>query len=158
MLGAAGEHYVMSRLLRQGHIAALAPEGAPGMDILVSDPAGQSLCAVQVKAARNVGKGGWQMDQKHETFDSDRLFYVFLNFTGSDAEMPECWIVPSVVVAVHVRTTHQAWLKQGVEEGLSRKDSPKRSFHVECTRPPLELYRAGWLTEYREAWELLRLS
>lgn len=157
ILGAAGEHYVMSRLLRQGHVAALAPEGAPGIDILISDPRGQSLCAVQVKSARNVGKSGWQMDQKHETFGSNRLFYVFLNFTGSDSQMPESWIVPSLVVAEHVRTTHQAWLKQGIDEARSRKDGPKRSFHIECTRPPLEPYRAGWLTKYREAWEQLQL-
>jgi hypothetical protein len=37
LLGAAGEHFVMSELLRRGYIAALAPRGAPNADIVVTD-------------------------------------------------------------------------------------------------------------------------
>lgn len=37
IVGAAGEHHVLSQLLRRGWIAALAPDGAPNMDILVTD-------------------------------------------------------------------------------------------------------------------------
>lgn len=40
VLGAAGEHYVMSVLLRHGFIAALAPVGVPNTDIIVSDDIG----------------------------------------------------------------------------------------------------------------------
>ena len=35
IIGAAGEYHVLSQLLRRGWIAALAPDGAPNMDILV---------------------------------------------------------------------------------------------------------------------------
>ena len=37
IIGAAGEYHVLSQLLRRGWIAALAPDGAPNMDILVTD-------------------------------------------------------------------------------------------------------------------------
>lgn len=47
LIGAAGEHYVMAELLRRGFIAALAPQGVPNMDIVVTDATGAQLCAVQ---------------------------------------------------------------------------------------------------------------
>jgi hypothetical protein len=37
LLGAAGEHHVMAELLRRGHIAALALQGVPNADIVVTD-------------------------------------------------------------------------------------------------------------------------
>ena len=37
LTGAAGEHFVMSELLRRGFIAALAPAGVPNCDIVVTD-------------------------------------------------------------------------------------------------------------------------
>ena len=37
LLGAAGEHHVMAELLRPGYIAALAPQGVPNADIVVTD-------------------------------------------------------------------------------------------------------------------------
>ena len=39
----------MSELLRRGYIAALAPEGVPNIDILVTDVKGARLCSIQVK-------------------------------------------------------------------------------------------------------------
>ncbi len=60
LTGAAGEHFVMSELLRRGMIAALAPAGVPNCDIVVTDDIGDRLCAVQVKT--RIGKGsdrGW---------------------------------------------------------------------------------------------------
>ena len=40
LLGAAGEYYVMSELLQRGYIAALAPQGVPNVDIVVTDLSG----------------------------------------------------------------------------------------------------------------------
>ena len=62
LLGAAGEYYVMSQLLRRGFIAALAPVGVPNADIIVTDDLGDRLCAIQVKSRRDIGAdGGWHM-------------------------------------------------------------------------------------------------
>ncbi len=56
IVGDGGEHYVLSQLLRRGWIAALAPDGAPNMDILVTDENNQRLCAIQVNTRRNIGR------------------------------------------------------------------------------------------------------
>lgn len=79
LLGAAGEHYVMSLLLRQGFITALVPVGVPNCDIIVMDDMGDQLCAVQVKTHVDKGSdGGWHMSKKYESVNSPRLFYTFL--------------------------------------------------------------------------------
>ena len=81
LLGAAGAHHVMAELLRRGYIAALAPEGVPTVDILVTDVGGARLCSIQVKARRDIGSdGGWHLKDKHEKIHSDRLFYCFVDF------------------------------------------------------------------------------
>ncbi len=72
ILGAAGEHFVMSQLLRRGLIAALAPAGVPNADIVVTDDIGSRLCAVQVKTRNDKGSdGGWHMRAKHERIAGD---------------------------------------------------------------------------------------
>jgi len=55
LLGAAGEHYVLSQLLRRGYIAAIAPQGVPNAHILVTDLEGQRLYAIQLKTRRDIG-------------------------------------------------------------------------------------------------------
>ena len=75
IIGAAGEYHVLSQLLRRGWIAALAPDGAPNMDILVTDENNKKLCAIQVKARRDIGRDkGWHMKPKHEDMVADDLF------------------------------------------------------------------------------------
>ena len=75
ILGAAAEHYVMCQLLRRNMISALAPAGVPDADIIVSNRLGSSLAAVQVKARRHVGSGGWVLKAKHERIKRALLFY-----------------------------------------------------------------------------------
>jgi hypothetical protein len=67
ILGAAGEHYVLFQSLRRGFIAALAPQGVPNTDIIVSDMGGNRLSAIRVKTRRAIGSdGGWHMKDKQE--------------------------------------------------------------------------------------------
>ena len=67
LLGAAGEHHVMAELLRRNYIAALAPQGVPNADIVVTNIEGSRLCSIQVKTRRDIGSdGGWHMNEKHE--------------------------------------------------------------------------------------------
>jgi hypothetical protein len=42
-LARAGEHYLMSELLRRSYIAALAPQGVPDADIVVCNVDGRGL-------------------------------------------------------------------------------------------------------------------
>ena len=80
IVGAAGEYHVLSQLLRRGWIAALAPDGAPNMDILVTDEKSNRLCAIQVKTRRDLGGDkGWHMNPKHEELIDNDLFYIFVD-------------------------------------------------------------------------------
>lgn len=156
LTGAAGQHYVMYRLLWEGHLAALTPTGAEGVDILISDEQGGHLAAIQVKTSGKPVTIGWRMSEKHERSLSDRLFYCFVDPGQGANPSPTCWIVPSAVVAKHVHDTHRAWLDGIPLRGNQRRDGPERTMHLICHNPPLEAYPDGWMDQYREAWHLLR--
>ncbi len=155
--GAAGEHYVMSQLLRHGMIAALAPVGVPNCDIVVTDDLGDRLCAVQVKTRQNKGTdGGWHMSRKHETIVADSLFYAFVSFDTEIDGPTACYVVPSRVVAAAVAESHAKWLSEPGRNGHVRKDSNLRRFMPDYERVHLDIGRGpGWLEPYREAWSLL---
>ena len=153
LTGAAGEHFVMYELLRRDFIAALTPLRADNIDILISDIDGSSLAGIQVKAMSEPGRK-WQMSKKHEKVAHERLFYCFLRPEAENLGKPECWIMPSRVVAEHIALSHAAWLQGIPLRGSSRKDGSRRSMHFSCE--PLDKYPSGWLDEYRSNWELLR--
>lgn len=156
-MGAAGEHFVMGELLRRGHIAALAPQGAPNMDILIADRLGHHLYSIQVKTRRSIGgDGGWHMHQKHETIIGDRLFYVFVDLGKPFGEHPDFYILPSAVVAKVVAETHAAWERNPGKRGQQRSQTNKmRRIQPDFTtcytvEPPQ--YTRGWMDMFRENW------
>lgn len=156
LTGAAGEHFVMSELLRRGFIAALAPAGVPNCDIVVTDDIGERLCAVQVKT--RIGKGadrGWHMGKKHEGLVSPTLFYCFVDFAMGTGSPPFTYVVPSGVVAQTLAECHQAWLNQPGAKGQARNDSDFRRFLPSYTNLQMGKFEDGWLEPYREAWHLL---
>ena len=157
VLGAAGEHYVMCQLLRRGLIAALAPAGVPNTDIVVTDDVGDRLCAVQVKTRQEKGTdGGWHMGAKHEKIFSDALFYAFVDFGKNASEFPNCFIVPSSVVASVIRRGHEKWLEAPGKSGQQRKDSDFRRFLPDYEKMGIDIgCGTGWLEEYRENWDLI---
>lgn len=111
LLGTAGEHFVMSEMLRRGHIAALAPAGVPNVDIVVTDLEGTRLCSLQVKTRRDLGgDGGWHMKAKHENIRGERLFYCFVDFGKTPDARPTVHVLPSVVVADVLSASHRKWL------------------------------------------------
>ncbi len=157
LLGAAGEHYVLCQLLRRDFIAALAPQGVPNADIIVTDDIGQRLCAVQVKTRRELGSdGGWHMSKKHEGIISDRLFYCFVDFGESLNAQPECYIIPSAIVAQVLQESHQLWLALPGKRGQKHNDTDMRRLTPDYSqRIPGCAYGRGWLDEYRQAWQLM---
>lgn len=142
----------MYQLLRRGFVAALAPECVKNIDILISDADGARLASLQVKTM-GAPRPKWQMKDKHETIENDRLFYCFVRPCDEMMSDPQCWIIPSKVVAEHVRLSHHAWLDGKPLRGGTRNDGSGRSMHFECE--PLEMYAAGWMDEYLENWESL---
>jgi hypothetical protein len=127
LLGAAGEHYVMSELLRRGYIAALAPQGVPNADIVVCNVEGTQLASIQVKTRRDRGgDGGWHMKAKHEDVRSDMLFYSFVDF-GADVGTPAVvYVIPSPRVAEVLAVSHRKWLATPGRNGQAHNDTPIR--------------------------------
>jgi len=162
LLGAAGAHHVMAEVLRRGYIAALAPEGVPTVDILVTDVGGARLCSIQVKARRDIGSdGGWHLKDKHENIHSDRLFYCFVDFGKAPDTCPIVYVLPSAKVAEAVFASHRKWLATPGKNGQSHKDSHVRRLLPDYTRvfgPTNNPYPEGWLNQYRNAWHLLKLE
>jgi Holliday junction resolvase-like predicted endonuclease len=161
-LGSAGEHFVMSVLLHKGYIAALAPAGAPNVDILVSRSDGSRLCSVQVKARSGRGSdGGWHMRPKHEKLRNTRLFYCFVDFSNSGEFIdtsPDIFVLPSAIVADALSTSHAVWLKNPGKDGYVRKDNPVRRLLPDYSRlcaPDTTPYVRGWLNEFKSAWDLI---
>lgn len=157
LFGAAGEHYVMSQLLRRGLIAALAPVGVPTADIVITDDAGERACALQVKTRREIGSdGGWHMKAKHENIRGASLFYVFLSFPKDQLRLPQAFVIPSAGVANALYMAHRAWLARPGRGGVAHKDGDMRRFLPDYTREGLEQdFGPGWLEPYWEAWYLL---
>lgn len=156
LTGAAGEHFVMSQLLRRGLIAALAPTGVPNCDIVVTDDIGDRLCAVQVKTRNNLGTdGGWHMSKKHEALTSTTLFYCFVDFGDGATAAPSTYVVPAAVVAKALADCHKAWLLQPGEKGQQRRDNDMRRLRPGYDNLEVPEYGSGWLEPYREAWHLL---
>ncbi len=158
IIGAAGEHLVMGELLRRGHIAAMAPQGAPNMDILIADECGETLFCVQVKTrTQHGGDRGWHMGKKHETIRGDRLYYVFVDLAISEGAAPDFFIIPADVVAETVRETHAAWLRNPGRNDHVRKDNDIRKirpdYSASYTNEAVDSrYTIGWMEQYRSAW------
>ena len=167
IVGAAGEYYVLSQLLRRGWIAALAPDGAPNMDILVTDKNSKKLCAIQVKTRRGIGHGGgWPMARKHETIIASDLFYVFVDLGMQSSDTTNSYILPSRVVADRIRRGHRVWLATPGKGGRPHKDSNMRQFKLgppnikpitEAGETLIKQYPIGWLDQYHENWGILGL-
>lgn len=127
IVGAAGEYHVLSQLLRRGWIAALAPDGAPNMDILVTDEKSKRLCAIQVKTRRDLGSDkGWHMKLKHEDLVADDLFYIFVDVGKRPSDETKCYIVPSDIVADSLKRCHKAWLESPGRGGRPHNDTTMR--------------------------------
>lgn len=167
LVGAAGEYHVLSQLLRRGWIAALAPDGAPNMDILVTDENNEKLCAIQVKTRRDIGSDkGWHMKAKHETMVARDLFYVLVDVGKQPSDPTVSYVLPSRVVADCIRDCHRVWLETPGKGGRPHEDSDVRRLspdhshikpNTEEGRNTVDQYGSGWLGRYRENWNVLGL-
>lgn len=162
LLGAAGEHFVMSELLRRGFIAALAPQGVPNADIVVTDLVGDKLCTIQVKSRRAIGSdGGWHMKPKHASLIGERLFYCFVDFGQSPEVRPEIFLLPSSKVAEVINCSHLSWLSTPGKRGQKRNDSNVRRLIPDYSNSYLGTqnpFPKGWMDVYKNAWHLLGLQ
>lgn len=150
LTGAAGEHFVLYKLLRMGLLAGLPPTGAPDVDVLIIDESARVLTSLQVKTRRKGADKGWHMKAKHETLISDRLFYVFVDM---EPDEPISYVIPSAVVAEVVRKENASWLHTPGKNGQPHNQSDMRRVQPKYSYP-VEGFPEGWMERYREAWEL----
>ena len=152
----------MAELLRRGYIAALAPQGVPNADIVVTDLDGARLCSIQVKTRRDIGSdGGWHMKAKHEGIRVERLFYCFVDFGKSPKDSPTVHVLQSALVATVLTTSYRRWLMTPGKKGQPHKDGPMRRLLPDYTRIFGDIdnpYPKGWLDPHRDAWHLLNLE
>lgn len=138
--GVAGEYYAAAELSRPGFIATVTIRNAERIDIMASRPDGKRTLQIQVKTI-NSSIPKWILTEKNEHHRGPDFFYIMVRL-GPIGTRPDFYIVPSEVVAEHVRTSHAAWLSRPKKDGSNRKDSSIRNFvDKEC--------------RFKEAWEQL---
>lgn len=161
LTGAAGEYYIMYRLLRMGYVAGLSPRGAPNSDIIVTSVDGKRTAVIQVKTRNEIGRdGGWYMKKKHEELKSDNLFYCFVDFQDS----PIVYVMPSKIVATALKRCHGVWKDTPGKNGVRHKETDMRRLlpdyrrTIKSNHEVLNDYTVGWLDKYKENWDILNLT
>lgn len=142
LIGAGGEHLVLSRLLSRGFLAAQAPRGTRKVDILVNFLDGGDPCLIQVKTSTSGLR--WPMNEKHELIDDDDLFYCFVYLHETN---PTVHVIPARVVADALIESHANWLASPGKNGREHRDNPMRAI-----RPKMITKPTGWMDAYLENW------
>jgi hypothetical protein len=99
-IGMLGVHLAAAELIRRGFIVAPTSRGASGADLLVTDSSCQKTWSVQVKAKAAKTCDQWIVGKFVKATASPSLVYVFVSFQD---DQPEFLVVPSRIVAKHVR-------------------------------------------------------
>lgn len=110
LAGVAGEYFVAAELSRRGWICSITLRNTPEVDILVTNKTTSRLATIQCKTNQS-GRKVWQLRKSCEDDSSENHFYVFVNL-GTVDELPTYHVVPSQVVADHVKYYHGLWLKK----------------------------------------------
>ena len=152
LIGASGEHLVLSRLLERGILASQAPRGARKADVLVNPLDGGRPILIQVKATLDTGSRlKWHMKSKHELIADKDMFYCFVGLGDADSDI---YIIPAAKVAKVVRDSHSTWLKTPGAKGQKHNDTDmrriKNRYNMKISSAP-----DGWMDKYLEDWEQL---
>ncbi len=152
LIGAAGEHLVLARLLERGILASQAPRGTRKADILVNPLDGGHPILIQVKSTLDSGSRlKWHMKSKHEEISEEDMYYCFVALAK---EKSQVYIIPASQVAKAVKTAHKIWLDTPGKNGQAHNDSVMRWITSEY---PFAVpgFRNGWMEKYLENWEQL---
>ena len=150
LIGAAGEHLVLSRLLAQGYLAAQAPRGVRKVDILVNHLDEHSASLIQVKTTTAGINHGWRMSAKHESVTDSDLLYCFVDLKPAD---PTVHVIPSIVVAKVLTLDHDTWIKTP-----GRNGTPHNPTDVRFLRPTCFGQEPDWMDPYLEDWSQLTVQ
>jgi len=145
LVGAAGEHLVLSRLLSRGLLAAPAPRGTEKVDIVVTNQDGKSSFRIQVKTTEGSTSNGWFLSAKHESQSDPDLYFCFVLLRPTS---PQVFVVPSSIVSAAIQADHRHWLQKPSRSGEPHRDSSMRRI-----REKMPLMAPHWLDDYLERWE-----
>lgn len=152
LIGAAGEHLVLSRLLERGILASQAPRGTRKADILVNPLDGGLPQLIQVKATLFTGaKLKWHMKAKHEEISDRDMFYCFVALNSDKSSV---YVIPAKLVSEAVKTAYKIWLDTPGKQGQAHNESEMRWITSEY---PYEVpgFKNGWMDKYLEYWSQL---
>ncbi len=114
MSGMRGVYLVAAELVARGFIVSVTSRSAAGADLLVTDHACNQAWSVQVMATPKATTY-WLCGPKARQLRARSHVYVFV---ARMAGRPEFYVVPSRVVAKHVKIVHRkrstwySWVKQ----------------------------------------------
>ena len=153
LVGAAGEHLVLSRLLNLGYLAAPAPRGTRKVDVLVNHLDGKAPCLIQVKTRTGIDANqGWHMAVKHEDMKDPDMFYCFVALGDIESNI---YVIPAKKVAEVVKDSHARWLSTPGAKGQKHNDTDMRRIKNDYAMD-IKSAPAGWMDKYLEKWDLLK--
>lgn len=151
LIGAAGEHLVLSRLLQRGILASLSPFNAFKADILVNPLNGGVASYIQVKTTTKVNKSEWNVSEKDLNHDDKNMFYCFVELNSS---LQRVFVIPARKVSQVLIDSDRAYMKKPMKDGSKRTEHKyrllKNNFGTNVKSAP-----SGWMDEYLENWELI---
>ena len=169
VLGASGEHLILSHLLRLNFIAGKAPDNTKDYDLIVLNKDGTTSSPIQVKTTSQTS--GCVLSKKHETPIKDLIFcFVYMDLYSN---LNEIFVVDSKTVANFVKLGHQIWLKIPGQKGQKHNDSDMRRLervaHKNIYKIPnyekylneieieyLKNYQENWIEKYKDNWQILK--
>ena len=119
--GTAGVYYVAYQLAGRQFHAAVTYGNAPSVDILVGLPDGGATLSLQVKASswalRTKGRGKKKLPHHYEWAVGDKsaklarpdLFFAFVDLRSGSGQLPDVFIVPSIVIRDAFRGAQLKW-------------------------------------------------
>ena len=171
VIGAAGEHLVLSNLLRLNYIAGKAPDNTKDYDLVVLNTDGTTSFPIQVKTTIDKKKS-WILSEKHEK-PIKNLIYCFV-YIESKSSFSEIFIIDADTVAKAVKTSHSIWLKlpglkgQKHQEGSMRmfmrdyssisglKNNNQSDYLDDNDQKFISDFSEGWLDKYKDNWSLIK--
>jgi hypothetical protein len=153
LIGAAGEHLVLSRLLSRGILAAQSPFNAFKADVLINPSDGGKPFLIQVKTRLTYGKKlrSWLLNEKNERYSDSSFYYCLVDLGLEDSKI---YVVPSKKVVSILSESHKEWLSTPGKKGQTRNDSTMRKLRLDYTKMPLKSAKGLWIDRYLEKWEV----
>lgn len=153
LIGAAGEHVVLSRLLSRGILAAQSPFNAFKADILINPSNGGKPFLIQVKTRLTYEKRlrSWILSEKNEAQSDSNFYYCFVDLGLIESKV---YVVPSKKVASILSESHQNWISTPGKKGQARNDSSMRKLRLDYSHVSLKSAKGLWIEKYLEKWDV----